>query len=139
MMMDAVPEPGRTLIAVAAFSAIRRGERRGLRWEDYRNGAIHVSRSVWNGKETDPKTAESKNAVPVVPKLATVLAEHHKSQGKPKSGWIFPNRKGNAVDPNSVLNRTILPSLAVCQVCSKVKDEHSAASGHEYERNAVSP
>jgi integrase len=139
MMMDATPEPARTLVAAAAFTALRCGELRGLRWEDYRNGEIHVSRSILNGHETDPKTEESKNAVPVIPKLAAILAEHRQRQNNPISGWIFPNGAGNAVDPNSVVQRIILPALNVCGVCSKIAKEHNAASGHEYERNAVLP
>jgi integrase len=139
VMMDATPEPGRTLIAVAAFTALRRGELWGLRWEDYRNGEIHVSRSIWNGHETDPKTEESKNAVPVISKLAAILAEHRKGQNNPISGWIFPNGAGNAADPNAVLQRIILPALSVCGVCSKTKEEHATAADHEYQRNAVLP
>jgi integrase len=139
IMMDATPEPARTLIAVAAFTALRRGELRGLRWEDYRNGEIHVSRSIWNGHETDPKTEESKNAVPVISKLAAILAEHRKSQGSPISGWIFPNGEGKPADPNNVLQRGILPALSVCGMCSKVEEEHNATTGHSYERNTVLP
>jgi len=111
MMLDVIPEPARTLLAVAAFAALRRGELRGLRWEDYRNAELHVGRSVWNGIATDPKTEESKNAVPVIPKLAAILAAHRERQGNPISGWIFPNGAGNAADPNNVLQRVILPAL----------------------------
>jgi len=92
MMMDAVPEPARTLIAVAAFTALRRGELRGLRWEDYRNGEIHVSRSIWNGHETDPKTEESKNAVPVISKLAAILAERRKGLRESDFGMDLSKR-----------------------------------------------
>jgi integrase len=139
MMMDAIPEPARTLIAVAAFTALRRGELRGLKWEDYRNGEIHVSRSIWNGHETDPKTEESKNAVPVISKLATILAEHRTRQGDPISGWMFPNGANKAVDPNNVLQRVIIPALNVCGICSKTEEEHTSATNHIYERNTVLP
>jgi integrase len=124
IMKDALPEPAGTLIAVAAFTALRRGELRGLRWEDYRNGEVHVSRSIWNGHNTDPKTQESKNAVPVISKLAAILVEHRQTQGNPISGWIFPN--GNAADPNNILQRVILPALNVCGICSKPEEGHNA-------------
>lgn len=139
MMMDATPESARTLLATAAFTALRRGELRGLRWEDYRNGEIHVSRSAWNGHETDPKTEESKNPVPVIPKRATILAKHRKGQGNPISGWIFSNGAGKPADPNNVLQRVILPSLAVCGVCAKLEAEHNAKTDHEYKRNDILP
>jgi len=139
MMMDATPEPARTLIAVAAFTALRRGELCGLRWEEYRNGEIHVSRSIWYGHETDPKTEESENPVPVISKLAAILADHRKRQGNPISGWIFPNESKNAADPNNMLQRAILPSLAVCGVCAKLKTAHDSKADHEYKRNDILP
>jgi len=30
-----------------------------MRWEDYRNGEMMISQSVWNGISIDPKTAAS--------------------------------------------------------------------------------
>ena len=117
----------------------RRGELRGLRWEDYRTGEIHVSRSIWYGHETDPKTEESKNPVPVIPKLAAILADHRKRQGNAISGWIFPNEARNAADPNNMLQRAILPSLDVCEVCAKLEAEHNSKADHEYKRNDILP
>ena len=139
MMMDATPEPARTLIATAAFTALRRGELRGLRWEDYRNGEINVSRSIWSGHKTDPKTEESKNPVPVIPKLAAILADHRKRQNNPIHGWIFPNGAGISADPNNVLQCLILPALAVCGVCAKLEAEHDAKTDHEYKRSDILP
>ena len=91
---------------------------------------IHVSRSVWNGQQTDPKTQESKNAVPVISKLAAILAEHRKGQGNPISGWIFPNGAGKAPDPNNILQRVTLSALNVCGHCSKPEQEHNARTCH---------
>jgi len=62
-MIEAVPEPASTLLAVAAFSGARRGELRGMNWEDYRDGQLYVSRSIWNGKLTEPKSP--KNRAPI--------------------------------------------------------------------------
>jgi hypothetical protein len=42
-MMDAVPEPASTLIAAAAFTGTRRGELRGMYWENYKDGELHRS------------------------------------------------------------------------------------------------
>ena len=100
---------------------------------------IHVSRSVWNGQQTDPKTQESKNAVPVISKLAAILAEHRKGQGNPISGWIFPNGAGKAPDPNNILQRVTLSALNVCGHCSKPEQEHNTKTGHMYERNTQLP
>jgi hypothetical protein len=35
---------------------LRHGEIQGLLWENFRNGEMYVSRSIWNGHITEPKT-----------------------------------------------------------------------------------
>lgn len=101
-MIDAVPEPASTLIAAAAFTGARRGELRGMFWENYREGELLIARSIWNGITTDPKSRKSKAPIPIIPKLATKLEAHRARLGKPKTGPIFPNGAGNAIDPDSI-------------------------------------
>jgi integrase len=137
-MIDAVPEPASTLIAAAAFTGARRGELRGMFWENYSEGELLIARSIWNGITTDPKSRKSKAPIPIIPKLATKLEAHRTSLGKPKVGPIFPNGAGKAIDPNSLLRRAILPALEVCEICSKPESEHGRAI-HEYERNKILP
>jgi hypothetical protein len=62
-----------TLIAAAAFTGARRGELRGMFWENYREGELLIARSIWNGITTDPKSRKSKAPIPIIPKLATKL------------------------------------------------------------------
>jgi hypothetical protein len=45
----------------------------GLLWENYRNGEIFVSRSIWNGRVSDPKTRSGRAAVPVIRQLRIAL------------------------------------------------------------------
>ena len=90
LMIDAVPEPASTMIATAAFLGVRRGELRGLRWENYRDDEFMITESVWNGISTEPKTEKSKAPIPVIPKLAGILGRHRKAQTTPISGPLFP-------------------------------------------------
>jgi integrase len=46
-MLAVLPEPARTLVAVAALTGARRGELRGLRWENYADGQLFIRQSVW--------------------------------------------------------------------------------------------
>jgi hypothetical protein len=101
-MIDAVPEPASTLIAAAAFTGARRGELRAMFWENYREGELLIARSIWNGITTDPKSRTSKAPIPIIPKLATKLEAHGARLGKPKTGPIFPNGAGYAIDPDSI-------------------------------------
>jgi integrase len=107
-------------------------------WENYRDGELLVARSIWNGITTDPKSRKSKAPIPIIPKLATKLEAHRARLGKPQTGPVFPNGAGNAVDPDSLLRRIILPALEVCEICSKPESEHGKVP-HKYERNKVLP
>jgi integrase len=137
-MMDAVPEPAATLIAAAAFTGARRGELRGMYWENFKDGELLIAHSIWNGITTDPKSRKSKAPIPIIGRLAAKLEEHRKRQGSPKRGPIFPNGAGNAADPDSILRRMILPALDVCEHCSKPEADHGGAT-HKFERNKVLP
>jgi|SRR5262249_1669353 len=65
-MIDAVPEPASTVLATAAFTGVRRGELRGMFWENYKDSEFTIARSIWNGIATDPKSKKSKAPVPII-------------------------------------------------------------------------
>jgi integrase len=71
-----LPEPAATIFATAAFTGLRRGEIRGLRWENYCDGEIRVTQSIWEGHTTEPKTFQSGGAVPIIRSLAKMLDSH---------------------------------------------------------------
>jgi integrase len=125
------------VIATAAFTGARRGEIRGMFWENYCNGAIQISRSVWNGYVTDPKSAKSKGAIPIISRLASKLNAYRARQGNPISGPMFPNDAGKPMDLNNLLNRVILPALDVCAVCRRSISDHT--KDHDFKRDPLVP
>jgi integrase len=90
-MLEQVPEPARTVIAVAAFAGLRESEIRGLKWSDYDGDFLHIRRAVWRTHVGDTKTSESKNAVPVIEPLRKILDAHRRMPGK--GDWIFAGEK----------------------------------------------
>ena len=72
-----LPEPSRTVIAVAAYAGLRRGEIQGLRWEHYNGKQLNVEQSIWEGIAADPKSESSKAPVPVISALSKSL-DHFK-------------------------------------------------------------
>src|SRR5438105_2444093 len=80
-MLGALVEPARTIVAVCAFTGLRIGEVEGLRWEDWRDGCLHICRSIWRGHINDPKTEESTAPVPVIRQLAEMLEMHRAISG----------------------------------------------------------
>ena len=91
-ILSVLPEPAATAFAVAAFTGLRHGEIQGLLWENYRDGELFVTRSIWNGKATDPKTRKGRAPVPVIRQLAARLDMHKLLCGNPEEGPIFAGR-----------------------------------------------
>ena len=48
-MLKVLPEPASTIVAVAAFTGVRKGELRGLLWENYDGERVLISQSFWRG------------------------------------------------------------------------------------------
>jgi len=142
-----IPEPAATVFAVAAFTGARRGEIRGLMWENYQDGEIQITRSIWKGHITEPKTRKSRGAIPVIGPLAKRLEFHRARSGDRKSGVMFLNASGSPMDLGNLLNRAILPALNRCAVCGKTKEECRKPLGpgkyiapdHAFERDKILP
>jgi integrase len=133
-----LPEPAATAFAVAAFMGLRHGEIQGLLWENYRDGEMYVSRSIWNGRVTDPTTRKGRAPVPVIRQLAERLEMHRLRSANPQTGPIFANALGKPLALGSVVNRVILPALNRCEVCRKAESNHLRAD-HVYKRNGSIP
>jgi integrase len=99
------------VVAVASFAGLRKGEIRGLRWEDYDGRFIHVNRSIWNRFEREPKTRMSKASVPVIAAMADRLNTLRTAQGNPTTGYIFCSRNGKPLNLDNLAARVVRPAL----------------------------
>ena len=93
-MLNALKKDPRSLAAIslAAWSGVSRSELEGLRWEDRRDGQLHIARSCVEGDLKETKTVHRKASVPIIPVLEEVLAAYHQSVGSPTEGWMFKSR-----------------------------------------------
>jgi integrase len=137
-ILSMLPEPASTAFAVAAFMGLRRGEIQGLLWENYRDGEMYVSRSIWNGQTTEPKTRKGRAPVPVIRQLAERLEIHRLRCANPQSGPIFANAVGKPLALANTEKRVIVPALDRCEVCKKAKEDHQKAD-HTYKRDDSIP
>jgi integrase len=111
-MIDVLDEPAATVVALAAFSGLRKSEIQGLRWEDLKGEELHVQRTAWRPTHVveQTKTEASRGAVPVIPELARHLENHR--NGFPAEGFIFSGAKmGRPLDLHNLANRVIRPTL----------------------------
>lgn len=84
----------RAIVAVAAFAGLRRSEIQGLRFCDWQDDQLHVKQSVFNHVVNEPKSAASKNWVPVVPQLRAALEEHKAMREKEDQfGLLTPDSR----------------------------------------------
>lgn len=80
--MEISPDVARFILTLA-WTGMRKGEARALRWSDYRDGELHVERSVWGRFEKATKTDDPRRVVVVQP-----LAEILDSQRR----WLLRNQ-----------------------------------------------
>jgi integrase len=100
-----------TAIGLMFFAALRPGEARGARWEDYDGQRLSVKQSVWRKHTTDPKTASAAKPVLVIEPLRDLLAELREVERNPRNGPILRGVKGKPLDLNMLAKRVIRPAL----------------------------
>jgi integrase len=137
-MLKLLPDPARTIVAVAAFVGLSRSEIRGLEWPDYKGHEIRVMRSVWNSIVGETKTRKRKAPVPVIEPMQKLLDQYRVSRGNPATGPIFASMERTPLFLENVKNRQILPALNACLQCGEERNEHGKLD-HEYARDPKRP
>lgn len=87
-MLHVLPEPAATIVAVAAFTGVRKGELRGLLWENY------------DGEQ-----------VLIIAQLARRLGWHRSLSGNPANGLMFPAPLGSPVNLDALAADVLVPLL----------------------------
>jgi integrase len=123
-MLAALGEPARTVVLTAAYTGLRKGEIRGLCWEDFNGKELCVNRSVWNGIINPPKTRRSAAPVPVVKELADALEDHRQRMGKLAVGHIFQAGNGKPLNLDNLARRVIAPAIERCVRCRQPESKH---------------
>jgi integrase len=137
-MLASLDERSATIVAVAAFSGLRRSEIQGLRWSDYNGTELRVQRSVWEGIADDTKTDASNGSVAVISALARRLDRYRAIVRPGPEAPMFAAANGKPLRLNNVLRSHILPDLNQCVTCGESEEEH-AGSDHDYLRDATRP
>lgn len=90
------------MVSIAATTALRRSEVRGLRWSDidFEGSWVNLDRGVVRRLETKLKTKASRKGVPMSPDLASLL-EHWRTKTPylTDSDWVFASPFTNGERP----------------------------------------
>jgi len=115
-MLGILPEPAATAVAVAAFTGTRKGEIRGLLWEDYDGFSIRVKQAVWRSHVDEPKREKSKGAIPVIAQLRLFLEKHRARSGNPHRGYILQSLQGKPLNLDALAKDVIRPAFEAAKL-----------------------
>jgi integrase len=138
-MLATLPNPAKTVCAVAAYAGLTASEIRGLQWSDYEAnaGMLYVRRGVWRNTIGETKTVARNKPVPVIPKLRRVLEDYRASLAV-GGEWIFSSSVGTPLDLDNLVKRVIQPSLHSCAQCGVVLGKHDDAE-HQFQLDKSRP
>jgi integrase len=109
LVLAHAPEPYKTLYLLAAETGMRGGEICALEWSDVDldGRTVRVRRSAWKGHTTEPKTRAGRRTIAISDHLGLALA----SLRSPRTGRVFVNQFGRAMDQEKVVQRNLRPLL----------------------------
>jgi integrase len=99
------------LVVLLAGTGLRIGEALGLKAGDLTSDCrlLHVRRSIWNGREQQPKTENAVRVVDIAEQLAIILREYVAG----KTGYLFSTRNGTPLSQRNV-RRALHAAGATC-------------------------
>ena len=101
----------RAIIGVTGFAGLRKGEIRGLWWDDDRDEVLTICRSVWNSTLKNTKTEEDVDDPGMVPIIQPLRLLFDAIKPTPAMGFMFPNRNGGALDLDNLADRVVKPTI----------------------------
>jgi integrase len=116
-LLGAATPPNDTILHVAIYTGLRRGELFALQWGDIDwgtgrdGGLISVRRSLYQGRITTPKTDHSIRVIEVPQQTLDELAVYREMFPPKEGGFVFHTATGTPIDPDNWYKRRFLPSL----------------------------
>jgi integrase len=116
-LLGVAEPPDDTILHVAIYTGVRRGELFALQWGDIDwgtggdGGRVWVRRSLYQGAITTPKTEHSLRVVDVMQRTLDELAVYRERFPPQERGFIFHTAKGTPLDPDNWYKRRFLPLL----------------------------
>lgn len=91
---------------LAVTTGMRQGELLGLKWEDVnlQDGVLRVTRTVWAGKATPPKSAKGYGSIRLTIMTKEALQKHKEKNDRGE--WVFSISNGTPVSCHNLINRS---------------------------------
>jgi integrase len=108
-ILEILPLNALTVIAIAAFTGLRKGELRTLRPEDYDGSSLKVKRAAWRKHVNTPKGKRGVGIVPLIPTAAQLL-DAYLAAAQPKN-YIFETIQGGPADLEGMVRKVVKPTV----------------------------
>jgi len=110
-LLDALPEPARSIATLLAFTGLRIGEMLALRWKDVDldGASLQVRQAVYEGIIDEPKSQSSRRTVPLADIGVAMLRSRKPSKFEPEA-LVFSTRLNTPLSRRNLLNRQLKPT-----------------------------
>jgi integrase len=109
-MIEALPEPSKSVVTLIVFASLRIGEVLGLRWNRVKDDRLVIIERVYDGEFDEVKTDAGHRQVPFDQRgvIAEVLKRcRARAKFLGSEDLVFANRAGKPIDRHNLLNRQI--------------------------------
>jgi integrase len=113
-VIDALPEPTKSVVTLMVVGSLRIGEVTALRWERIHEDRIEIVERFYEGEFDDTKTDAGRRSIPLDSYgiLKAVLdATWQKSKHRKPDDLVFTNAKGGPVNRRNLLRRHLKPTV----------------------------
>lgn len=116
-LLKAASPPDDTIIRLAVYSGLRRGELFALQWQDIDfgtgkdGGRVHVRRGIYQGAVSTPKTRSSIRVVDIPQSVVSDLSVYRQLYPGGPEDYLFRSETGGPMDPDNWRNRRYHPLL----------------------------
>jgi integrase len=107
-LLDALPEPSRSLAWLLVLTGLRIGELLAVRWKgvDLEQGMLRVTESVYDGHFDVPKTERSRRTIPLSVKAIQILMARKPAVVNPEA-LVFATSSGTPFDRHNLSRRQL--------------------------------
>jgi integrase len=113
-VIEALPEPTKSIVALVVVGSLRIGEIAALRWERIQADRIEIVERFYEGEFDDTKTDAGRGSIPLDSHgiLRAVLdTAWQRSKYRKPQDLVFTNAKGGPVNRRNLLRRHLKPTV----------------------------
>jgi integrase len=126
-------EPYATLVLFLMASGLRIGEVIAIKWSDFEDCVLHVSRRIHDGDMDTVKSDDSNRKLPIPTEFVMRM------RGLGGTDWVFCSRAGTPINPGNAMKRYVRPAALELGIVLGGWHDFRHAFSTGMRRNKVNP